>query len=249
MNIFLKHKKKFAFILAGCILLSVFSGCEKSTEQSGTRDTIVSIGAWPNTAGEQLERYKAQKIEYEKANPDILIEPDTWTFDRMTFYAKAEGGQLPTLYGAGYTEIPEILSNGYSADLTSVLKKRGYDGMFREDILELVSMDGKIYALPTASFMLGLAFNTEILEKAGLMEEDGTPKQPKDWLELAEFAVKIKKATGVAGFVFPTANKYGGWIFTCLAWSYGVDFIKQDENGRWVASFDTAECAEALPKG
>ncbi len=87
-----------------------------------------------------------------------------------------------------------------------MLSKRGYDGMFNEDILELISGEnGEIYAFPINSYVLGLAVNTELFEQAGLLEEDGTPKQPKDWNEVAEFAVQIKEKTGKPGFVFPTS--------------------------------------------
>ena len=86
--------------------------------------------------------------------------------------------------------------------------------MFNKSVLDIISKDGKIYAFPTGAYVLGLAYNTEMFQAAGLMESDGTPKQPKDWYELAEFAKKIKDATGKAGFVFPTSTNYGGWIFT-----------------------------------
>ncbi len=58
--------------------------------------------------------------------------------------------------------------------------------------------------------------------------------------------MKIKEATGKPGIVFPTANNYGGWMFSCLAWSYGVDFMEKGEDGKWKATFNTPEAAEAL---
>ena len=86
--------------------------------------------------------------------------------------------------------------------------------MFNEKVLDVISRNGKIYSFPTSTYVLGLAYNTEMFQAAGLMEADGTPKQPKDWYEVAEFAQKIKAATGKAGIVFPTSNNNGGWIFT-----------------------------------
>ena len=58
--------------------------------------------------------------------------------------------------------------------------------------------------------------------------------------------MKIKEATGKPGIIFPTANNYGGWMFSCLAWSYGVDFMEKGEDGKWKATFNTPEEAEAL---
>jgi len=226
-------------LLAGC------SGGSSDKDEQGR--TVISVGAWPSKEGVKLDNANARKARFEEANPDVVIEPDVWTFDRKSFYAKAAGGQLPVVYNAGFTEVPELISSEYSADLTDVLKKRGYEGMFNEDILEVISdSEGNVKAFPHSAYVLGLAYNTELFEKAGLMENDGTPKQPKDWKEVAEFAVKIKEATGKSGFVFPTSANNGGWIFTPVAWSFGVDFMEKDKDGKWRATFDTPEAVEAL---
>ncbi len=249
----MKRKKMWFMRLAAClaaVALSVglFAGCGQETADKDDQGrTVISVGGWPTNEGVNLDNLTARKARFEEDNKDVVIEPDHWKFSRKTFYAKAAGGQLPTLYEAGFTEVPEIIHSEYSADLTEVLKKRGYDGMLNEDVLEIISDEkGRIMAFPFNSYLLGIAFNTEMLQAAGLMEEDGTPKQPKDWYELAEYAVKIKEATGKPGFVFPTSGKNGGWIFTPVAWSFGVDFMEKGEDGRWKATFNTPEAAAAL---
>ena len=78
------------------------------------------------------------------------------------------------------------------------------------------------------------------------MEADGTSKQPKDWMELVEFAKIIKHKTGKAGFIIPTTNNCGGWFFTNIAWSFGTDFMEQREDDTWEATFNTPETIEAL---
>ncbi len=240
--------RAIATVVVLILSVSLLAGCgNDSADKNEQGQIVLAVGSWPTKEGKELDNMNAREARFEAANPDVAIEPDFWQFDRKTFYAKAAGGQLPTLYGCGFTEVPEIISAGYSADLTDVLKKRGYDGMFNESVLEIVSdEDGNIVAFPSYAYILGIAFNTELMQAAGLMEADGTPKQPKDWYELAEFAEKIKKATGKPGFVFPTAGKNGGWIFTPVAWSFGVDFMEKDENGKWKATFNTPEAVEAL---
>ena len=243
-----KTIKKIVTVMASAALsITIFTGCNTTTSDKNEQGQIViSVGSWPDKEGASLDAMNARKARYEEENPDVVIEPDLWRFDLATFYAKAAGGQLPTVYNAYFTEASQIIEAGYAADLTETLKKRGYDGMFNQQILDLVSKDGKIYAVPTSSYTLGLAYNTKLFEAAGLMEADGTPKQPKDWFEVAEFAKKIKEATGKPGFVLPTAGRSGGWIFTPIAWSFGVDFMEKDENGKWKATFDTPEMVEAL---
>lgn len=239
--------KAVSLVMATTMIVAVFAGCgNKVSDKDEQGRTIVTIGGWPDKEGTALDNYNARKSEFEKNNPDVVIKPDYWKFDLKSFYAKAAGGQLPITYDIPYTEIPQIIDSGYAADLSQVYKKRGYDGMFNERVLEIISDDKGVYAFPFGAYILGLAYNTDLFEKAGLMEPDGTPMQPKNWDEVAEFAVKIKEATGVPGLVINTANNAGGWIFTNIAWSFGTDFMEQTEDGKWKATFNTPECAAAL---
>ena len=244
-------QKKLTKIVSLAAALSItacgFAGCG-SKEANVTDDqgrTKLSIGSWPTKDGPQKDSQEEKKTKFEADNPDFVIEPDNWEFDLKSFYAKAAGGQLPTVYNTHFTEIEQIASAGYGADLTAELKKQGIYDKMNKDVLDVVSKDGKVYAYPFASYVLGLGYNVDLFQKAGLMNEDGTPKQPKNWDEVAEFAVKIKQATGVNGFVFPTANNNGGWIFTSLAWSFGTEFMKKDGD-KWKATFDSPEAAAAL---
>lgn len=211
----MKIKKILMLGLATIMSVSALTACgSKQTDKDENGRTIISIGSWPTKEGKDLDAINEKKVRYEASNPDAVIVPDNWSFDLKTFYAKAAGGNLPTVFGTNYTEVSQVIGANYSADLTNVLNKRGYDGMFNKNVLNVISKDNKTYAFPTDAYVLGIAYNTELFQTAGLMENDGTPKQPKDWYELAEFAKKIKAATGKAGVVFPTSTNHGGWIFT-----------------------------------
>ena len=108
------------------LIAGMFTGCgNKVNDKDEQGRTMISVGQWPTKEGTDLTAVLERKARFEEANPDVVVEGDPWIFDRKTFYAKAAGGQLPTVYQAGYTEIPEIFNSDYSADLTDVLKKRG----------------------------------------------------------------------------------------------------------------------------
>lgn len=237
-----------SIILVTVLMGSMLVGCgTKKSDKDEQGRTIISVGDWPTYEGVDLDTINARKERFEADNPDVVVKADPWIFERKTFYAKAAGGQLPTLYKGAFTEVPEIIDMEYSADLTKALKKNGFDGVFNESILEIISDDeGNIKTFPTRPYVLGLVYNVELFEQAGLMEADGTPKQPKDWYEMAEFAKIIKKKTGKAGLVLPTSGSNGGWIFTPIAWSFGVEFMKKNEDGKWIATFDSAEAVAAL---
>lgn len=246
-RMFRKGMKLVSLLSAVAIMAGCMAGCGKD---AGTTDdqgrTIISIGDWPTKEGKEKENIEARKARFEEANKDFVIQPNNWSFDRKSFYAKAAAGQLPILYGSGFTEVPQVIAAGYSAELTDELKKQGLYDKINKDVLNLISKDGKVYAFPYAAYILGIAFNVDDFQKAGLMNADGTPQQPKTWDELAQFAVKLKQATGKPGFVFPTANNNGGWQFTQIAWSYGANFMEKDNDGKWKAVFNSPEAAAAL---
>ncbi len=243
-----KHRiiKAVSALTALVLASGMLAGCGGSSDKDSEGRTIISVGSWPPEESDALTAMNERKARFEEANPDVVIEPDEWAFDRQTFYAKAAGGQLPTVYLSGFTEMPEIINSGYSSDITEALKNNGLEGMFNENIMDIISRDGKIYAFPTMSYVLGLAYNVDAFEAAGLMKEDGTPMQPANWDEMVDFAVKIKEATGKPGIVLPTADRSGGWIFSAIAWSFGVEFMEKGEDGKWQAKFDSPEAAQAL---
>ncbi len=238
-------KKMISLASAAAIALGVCAGCGSGAGNSNGK-TKLTVGEWPAEQGAELTNKTNQKLGFEQQNPDITIEGDTWIFDVQTFYPKAVAGTLPNLYKAHYTEADKIMKGGYSKDLTEIAKKKGYFDNINPIILDTISKGGKMYAIPEVAYVLGLACNVEMFEKAGLMNADGTPMQPKTWDEVADFAVKIKAATGKPGMAVPTASNVGGWLFTPIAWSYGVDFMEEQPDGKWKATFDTPEAVAAL---
>lgn len=241
-------KRLVALVTAVTMAGALMTGCGagKTSDKNADGKTVFSIGNWPADKGELLDRMEAKKARFEEANPDFKVETTNWVYDLKSFYAKAAGGQLPTVYNTAFTEASAIKSAGYAADITDELKKQGIYDKMNKQILELVSENGKVYAYPYEAYVLGLNCNVKYFEQAGLMNADGTPQQPKTWDELVQFAVKVKEATGKPGFVFPTSGNNGGWHFTQLAWSYGVNFMEKGNDGKWKATFDTPEAVAAL---
>ena len=251
-------KKGVSVSLALILSVGLLSGCGGKDEAENVvsdeailnvdenAPVTISIGQWPTREGKDMDRMNKRKEEFEKLYPNITIEPDTWKYDVKTFYPKAQAGLLPTVFDAHFTELEKLKVGGYVADLTAVLEKENMLDKLNPQLRELLTKDGRLYALPMNAYVHGLAYNTDLFEKAGYLAGDGTPTAPKTWDEVREFAKQIKEKTGVAGFAIPTINNCGGWMFSEIAWSYGVDFMEQQEDGSWKATFDSPECVEAL---
>ncbi len=245
----MKFNKILSIILTIAIVGVIIAGCTPANNVNDKDEqgrTVISVGNWPATEGESLTRITKQKAEFEEANPTMAIQPDTWTFDLQSFYSKAASGQLPGLYYANFTEIEKIAAGGYYTDITKGIKRAGYEDAFDPRLVELISYDGDMVTFPTDFYATGMSYNVDLFEKAGLVDENGVALQPKTWDELVEFAKTIKEKTGKNGFIVPTTNNYGGWLSTPLMWSFGVEFMKQNEDGTYTATFDSPEMVAAL---
>ena len=243
----MKTKKYLTILIAGAMSVAMFAGCSSGNLKDNGKVNI-TIGSWPYETDKNFSEAYAKRLEeFNKQYPDVEVVTDTYHYDTKTYTMKASANQLPTIYITPYTEFSKIINAGYAADLTDVMKKRGLVDAINPKLIEIVTDDeGRIRALPTSSYVQGLTINKSLFKQAGLVNGDGSIKLPQTYEELAEFAKKKKKKTGKAGFAMATTNNMGGWHFMNIAWSYGVEFMKQDENGKWIATFNSPEAAKAL---
>lgn len=241
-----KFKRIIALGLAVTLSCSLFAGCGKKDEAKDGKVTI-TVGDWPTKEEPNYEIYQEMKEKFEKKYPNIKIKTDEWGYSVNSFLQKAASGQLPSIYVTSYTEIKRIIDTGYAADVTKHMKESGYADKLRDSIRDLISKDGKIYAVPSNAYVMGLYINMNLFKKAGLVNEDGTPKVPKTWEEVAEYSQIIRKKTGQAGFVLPTMGNCGGWHFMNIAWGHGVNkqFMNK-KDGKWTTDFTSKEAIDAL---
>ena len=234
-------KRFLSLMIVAALSMTMTAGCKK---ESGKID--LSVGLWPDeTQADALAKKNEKKDSFMAENPDINIIPDTYAYDTKTFTMKAAANQLPNIYVTYYTEISQIIKSGYAADLTPALAKYGWDKAINPELLELCTVDGKVYGLPQSVYVQGLYINKKIFREAGLVNEDGSIKIPDTYNDVAEFSKIIKEKTGRSGYIIPTTNNCGGWHFLNIAWSYGTDFMQQ-KDGKWEATFDTESTKNAL---
>lgn len=242
----MKFKRSISCILAAVTLFSVTACGTKDSAKDGK--VSIEIGSWPDeTKPTELEKQNKMKDDFMVAFPDIEIVPNTYKYDTKTFVMKASAKQLPNVYSVPFTDTQSVIKQKYAADITSAMERFGYDKAINPELLNLVKdMNGRIYGIPYSCYAQGLYINKKLFKEAGVVNEDGSVKVPDSYAEIAEFAKIIKEKTGKAGFIMPTTNNTGGWHFLNIAWSYGVEFCKQRDDGTWEATFDTQAARDAL---
>ena len=245
-------KKIVLSILALSMAVSALAGCGSKKVDDGT----VTVEFYSTTKETDeasyniyMKNFSGFEEYYKTAFPDekpVKVEPNYYAYNTADYAAMAAGDQLATFYHVPLTEARGIMSAGYAKDITKWMEKYGYLEGMDEKIRNNIEKDGKIYMLPFMVYSVAIAVNLDLFEQAGYIEADGTPHQPATFDELAEMAANITKKTGKAGFAMPTINNQGGWRFTPIAWNFGVDFMEQDKDGKWQATFNTPEAVAAL---
>lgn len=232
--------------LAALMLAGMFTGCGK--KQTSGEQVKLTIGGWPAPENnrEQYDYYQNTLEKLKEKHPNVTVETDEYSYDIKQFLPRTASGLNPDLFFVSLTEPKKLISTGYIQDISRQVSERGYDKAIDEQFLNIVSKDGKIYGIPYNAYMMALICNVDLFKQAGLVDENGVPKYPQTYKELAETAKTIKEKTGQAGFVIPSTGTEGGWILMNIAWSNGVKFMEKDENGKWKATFNSPEMYETL---
>jgi multiple sugar transport system substrate-binding protein len=255
------HTKKLTATLILSLLLTVgLAGCGGSNAKetnngttgsdkgnvSETQQVTIKVSNWPKPNEEaKIKQYEQIMAQMSVNYPEITVEKDEWGYDVSSFLPKAASGQLPTLYETYFTETSKIINANYAADITDMMKEYGYDKAINPDLLKMVTKDGKYYGIPKDGYNIAMMYNINLFKEAGLVDENGAPKFPKTYEELATTAQTIKEKTGKPGMFLPTKSGQGGWMFMNIAWAYGAEFEKQVD-GKWKAVFNSPEAVAAL---
>ncbi len=136
-------------------------------------------------------------------------------------------------------EVAKYAGTNYLAPLDDLLKGWDQGKYFMKGALDVVSYNGKIYALPTATDVRMLWYNKASFAKAGLP----VPWQPKTWADVIDAGKALNKAGVTDAFLLEAGTKWGegttmqGFYMTLL----GADTPDGDRNrlrdrasGKWI---------------
>lgn len=144
--------------------------------------------------------------EFEKENPGIKIKVQVigWNEYWTKLEASATGGALPDIFWMHSTKFYDYASNNMLLEVD-----KNIDNGFKhypEQLVKLYQFEGKQYAVPKDYDTIGVFYNKELFDKAGVPYPDGT----WDWAEFLEVAKKLTK-DGVYGFAAPLNVQEGFW--------------------------------------
>jgi multiple sugar transport system substrate-binding protein len=215
-------------------------------EIAGGRPVEISVVGIPTEANPTgLADWKAAVARFEAKYPNVKVTGNDYVYDPTTFPALVAGDQVPTVFQGYLTDRDLMVGQGLAADLTSYFKATKLDEIYNPNLLSLVSADGKIYGMPMAAYVMGLAYNIKLLKDAGYDAPATT------WEELGPMAQKLtNRDAGIAGFSFIRGEAHqAGWHGTVIAYNFGLkdtDIVTKGADGKYIATFDNAQTLAAL---
>lgn len=206
----------------------------------------VTLNFWTHSHPPMIAVNKQLIAEYQKANPNIKINYQTFPTDEYLTKLKAA---LAT--GSG----PDVFDL-FDGDLQSYFRQRqlapidpkalGFQDVaamkknWLQGSLEGSSFGGQVYQLPMEFNTFSLFINTDLYRKAGLNPDTDAPKT---WADLARVGQKIAKFNGtvatVEGFKWPVPKLGDVWAqitFEPLLRQYGGSVLSADGNSSAINS-------------
>ncbi|HET6856187.1 MAG TPA: extracellular solute-binding protein, partial [Streptomyces sp.] len=184
----------------------------------------------PTAKAAELRQWKEDVKAFNEKYPNVKIEGKSTTGqcnEPARFTAALKGKSQPDIFYAYFTDLQQVLDNDGAADISQYVTEKTVPALASIDpqVLDVHKKDGKLYALPTSNYTMGLLINRKLFEQAGL--DPNTP--PKTWEEVRAAAKAIAKlGNGVAGFGEYSAANTGGWHFTATMYGLGGDVVTPD---------------------
>lgn len=204
------------------------SGSAAPGDTSGQKVTLPVVSLLPGSEKAAFKAFDDQVAIFEKANPNIDVQPKEYEWKATTFAAQLAGGTLPTVFEVPFTDTRSLIANKQIADISTQVKALPYASTFNPNVLAAGSdANGAIYALPKGAYGNGLQYNRDLFTKAGLDPN----KPPTTWEEVRADAKAISEKTGKAGFAIMGKSNTGGWNLTTLTYALGgrVESVQGDK--------------------
>ena len=227
-------KKILSFALAGSLMLGL-TGCgQKSDPNPGSKkgydegEQYVSIWVHSIEDTDEGRAYRQSVNAFNKkyngkyfADIEFIPRNDSGGGYTDKINASVMSGGLPDVLTVDGPNISSYAHNNIIAPLVDVTKKEKSE--YLNSIIEQGTVDGKLYALGAMESSVGLYYNKDILDKAGVTEV------PSTWTEFLDACQKIKDNTDAAGYCIPLnteapngiQNQFSSWV-----WASGGSLLK-----------------------
>ena len=163
----------------------------------------------------QKEGMEAMCAAYTQQHPDVSIEVQvtSWNEYWTKLEAAATSNQMPDIFWMHTNELLKYADNWILADCSDIVEK---DKFSEVSLSNAMGSDGTLYAVPKDKDTVGLVYNKEMFDAAGV----AYPDENWTWDDLVSASEKIHAATGKYGYMAYADDQLGYWNFVYQAGGY-----------------------------
>ena len=153
------------------------------TKKPGEGQTIEIWTQW--TSGSDKETYSLEMIKQFEEETGYKVNCTNFTYEMLheKILTAAAGGNVPDCAYGLPEYIGEFYNMGILEDLTEVFNSWEEKDVFSQSVMDVMSMDGKIVAIPNEMSVRGYLVHDADFENAGIK----VPETWEDILELADY--------------------------------------------------------------
>ncbi|MDX3325418.1 MULTISPECIES: extracellular solute-binding protein [Streptomyces] len=253
---FRRTRRASAAAVVTALALTALASCGTSSSGDGNDDSgsgssdpsapldpkakvTLSIDCMPPAAkAAELREWNEDVKTFNKTYPNVKINGKSTPgqcLEPPRFTAMLKGKSQPDVFYAYFTDLQQVLDNDGAEDISAYVNDTSVPALkdIQPQVLDVARKDGKLYALPTSNYTMGLMINRKLFTQAGL--DPDTP--PSTWEEVRAASKKIAGlGKGIAGFGEYSAGNNGGWHFTATQYGLGGDVV--DASGKKAAFND-----------
>ncbi len=211
----MKKISRRSFLAATAAMAALgLTGCGGSKD--GTVDLTFQI--WDVF---QRDGMQAMCDAYTALHPEVTIEVQVTSWDE--YWTKLEAAtmakQAPDIFWMHTNEILKYADNDKLVDCSEIVDKSHFSDI---SLANASGSDGVLYAVPKDKDTVGLVYNKEMFDAAGVSYPDDT----WTWDTLVEASQKIYDATGYYGYMAYGDDQLGYWNFVYQA---GGSILTEDK--------------------
>lgn len=195
------------------------AAAETTAAKETTAAEPIVLNFWSTRGGTMGDAYTKWVQEYNDTHPGVRVVLENTSGDE--FFTKLTAGFAagagPDIYEMSASFFMDYVNNGLALDLTSFYTQKLLDD-FLVSSIEGVTVDGKIYGIPTELDLIGLYYNKDMLSAANI-------EPPKTWTEFVDATKKLTTAKVAGCVIEPTKGAYQNFTWYPFMWMGGGEAI------------------------
>ncbi|MCI1902001.1 MAG: sugar ABC transporter substrate-binding protein [Bifidobacteriaceae bacterium] len=229
----LKKKSLLGAVVSAALLFGMGACGNSSSGSSSSGELTMTI--WDEAQKKGMEEMTQA---FMKENPNVKVKVTVTPFDQYftKLETQARGNNMSDVFWMPPEYLPKYVNGDKLLDMSEDIKKDSVDmGKYPKSVVEALSKNGKVWAMPKDYSTVGLWYNKTLFDKAGV----SYPDDSWGWKDLASAAEKLtNKAAGQYGIVADNDSNF----YSSLMYQNNVKVT--DANGK--SEIDTPAMHEAL---